>query len=370
MEQVLQVWDTVSRDYRTLASDRRSLQQRQDEILDRRDEIELLIDRFALLDKHYVSDIARLRAVEEAASIFATLDDGPCPWCGASADHRGTEAAIICQGDVNAIRTAAGAEQSKINLKRAELAITVNRLVSENLEIESHLSRIESRLEELNGQIRQELPDVQVARARINEVVTARDQTHSVLARFENLEHLRALRSEIAGSADIDSVSIIAEGDIDGVILDEFAQSIERVLTTWEFPAQRVFFDLTRRDIQVSGKARRTNGKGVRAVLHAAFSLGLMLFTAAKTRPHPRLLILDSPLVTYRDPLTDPLAPDEIALAHTNLNERFYAVFRDWDPEMQVVIIENRDPPQWIGDFATVERFTGDPNFGRAGFYR
>src|SRR5262249_16856399 len=130
------------------------------------------------------------------------------------------------------------------------------------------------------------------------------------------------------------------------------------------FPSQRVFFDLPRRDIQISGKPRRQNGKGVRAVLHAAFSLGLLQFTADHEKPHPRLLLLDSPLVTYRDPMTE----DDVQLSRSNLNNRLYEALRNWDDRLQVIIIENRDPPTWLPEIAKVESFTG-AGFGRAGFY-
>ena len=90
---------------------------------------------------------------------------------------------------------------------------------------------------------------------------------------------------------DVDNVALIAEGGVDTTVLDEFSQTIERFLIDWMFPSQRVFFDLPRRDIQVAGKARRVNGKGVRAVLHSAFSLGILQFTADHEKPHPRMLI-------------------------------------------------------------------------------
>ena len=105
---------------------------------------------------------------------------------------------------------------------------------------------------------------------------------------------LKQMRSEIVGdNTDVDSVALIAEGGVDTTVLDQFSQTIERFLADWSFPSRRVFFDLPRRDIQVSGKPRRINGKGVRAVLHSAFSLGLLRFTADHEKPHPRILLLN-----------------------------------------------------------------------------
>jgi hypothetical protein len=196
-------------------------------------------------------------------------------------------------------------------------------------------------------------------------VIAARDVAQAALSKFNNLDRLKERRSEITADSDVDSVSLIAEGGVDTTILDKFSQAIEKILVSWLFPSQRVFFDLPRRDIQVGGKARRANGKGVRAVLHAAFSLGLLRFTAEEGKPHPRVLILDSPLVTYRDPMT----PEDVQLSHSDLSQRFYEPFREWDNRLQVIIIENRDPPTWINEVAKVERFTGVQSYGRAGFY-
>jgi hypothetical protein len=365
MNDALKAWETASVDHRALSGMRRDLQRTRESLLDRSDEIELLLERFSLLNQHYLSDTARLLAIEDAASIFAALNKGPCPWCGADETHRGEHAVITCEGNVDVIRAAARAEREKIALKQRELTQTVERLRAENSSIEVDLGGIDAQISALSDRINEEFPDVRMARAKISDLMLAKNQSQRVLARFENLERLRELRKEIVGDDDVDSVALIAAGDLDTVTLDELSQTIERILVSWQFPGQRVFFDISKRDIQVSGKPRRANGKGVRAVLHSAFSLGLMQYTFEARRPHPRLLVLDSPLVTYRDPLTD----DEIALAHSTLSERFYEPFRTWDRNLQVLVIENRDPPPWISDFARTERFTGHASFGRAGFY-
>jgi uncharacterized coiled-coil DUF342 family protein len=59
---------TIEADYRSMASRRRELRQRMEEGRDRRSEIFSMINRFALLDKHYVSDISRLKGIEEGGN--------------------------------------------------------------------------------------------------------------------------------------------------------------------------------------------------------------------------------------------------------------------------------------------------------------
>ena len=62
------------------------------------------------------------------------------------------------------------------------------------------------------------------------------------------------------------------------------------------------------------------------------------------------------------------MTADDIELSRSNLNDRFYEAFRNWDDRLQVLIVENRDPPNWLSEVAKIECFTG-ADFGRWGFY-
>lgn len=110
MDAALRAWDEASVDYRELSARRREVREHRSRLVDRQDEIDLLLARFALLGQHYEFDFLRLQAIEEAASIFAALDEGPCPWCGADMAHRGEHASDMCEGNTEAIRAAARAE--------------------------------------------------------------------------------------------------------------------------------------------------------------------------------------------------------------------------------------------------------------------
>lgn len=80
---------------------------------------------------------------------------------------------------------------------------------------------------------------------------------------------------------------------------DAFAQSVESILADWHFPeAGRVHFDPNTRDLVIAGKPRGARGKGLRAITHAAFTLGLLAHCRASRTPHPGFVILDSPLLS------------------------------------------------------------------------
>ena len=67
---------------------------------------------FTLLDQHYVSDLSRLRGIEEGGSLFQVMGETHCPLCGAEAAHHQKDS--DCDGNVNEVVIAARAEIAKI----------------------------------------------------------------------------------------------------------------------------------------------------------------------------------------------------------------------------------------------------------------
>ncbi len=80
--------------------------------------------------------------------------------------------------------------------------------------------------------------------------------------------------------------------------------------------------------------------------------------------------MLDTPLLTYREPLTSKhgdLAQDELTLKASSLAEHFYKHLASLSEHVQVIVIENSDPPHAIRSLASIEVFTGQPGEGRFG---
>ena len=149
------------------------------------------------------------------------------------------------------------------------------------------------------------------------------------------------------------------------------ADVVAEVLMAWGFPGQKqVVFDLSTYDLIIDGKERRHNGKGVRAITHAAFKVALMLFCRQRGLSHPGFLVLDTPLLTYRDPMNKPgdrLTPDEQQLRNTDLKQRFFEDLGNLGEKAQILVFENVDPPEGIESYCAVETFTNDPEVGRQG---
>lgn len=79
-----------------------------------------------------------------------------------------------------------------------------------------------------------------------------------------------------------------------------------------------------------------------------------MEYCAGKDSPHPGFVILDSPLLSYKEP-----DGPEDDLSKTNLNGNFYRSLLQMKKNMQVIIVENTDPPSDVELGNRVEHFSG-----------
>jgi hypothetical protein len=127
-QQAAQV-NTTEAEFQKAAGKRRELRKKLEESRERRDEIGAMLERFSLLDRHYKTDIERLRAIEEGGTLFNILSSGHCPLCGAASVHH--RADVECNGNINAVVQAARKEIAKIEVLRVELAATVQSLERE-----------------------------------------------------------------------------------------------------------------------------------------------------------------------------------------------------------------------------------------------
>ena len=281
-----EVQETTEVGYRELVSDRRGLRGEHEGIQDRIAEIDTLLARFDLLSKHYASDEARLASIVEAGSFYILEEGTTCPICGAAAENH--RPAFACEGNVSDIVAAATAEADELKGRTAELHLTIAALGTERDDLARRSREILPQLDALQAKILVEVPSVQSVRMQTNSVIQQKLGVQKRLDLVRRKEKLLFQRAELGVSPGYDSSTIVAQQQLDGGTLDTLSQVIEAELKTWDFPsAQRVFFEVPKMDISVAGKSRGANGKGVRALLHAAFSIGLMRFSRDRKRAHP-----------------------------------------------------------------------------------
>lgn len=355
--------------FREAMGRRRDLARRVEEAKSRLAEITVLLERFTLLDAHYRSDLERLTAIEEAGSLFAALGEADCPLCGSPPEAHRSKGE--CEGDVERVVAAARAESAKILVKQAELGQTVTKLRTEAAGFERRLPQLEGALSQAAGEIDTVVaPNLRQMRSSYKELADKGSEVREALAvyrglsdlvdRRANLEHEHEMRTGAANDA--------ADVELSTTTVDKFASHIREILAAWHFPhADRVHFDLSTRDLVINGKNRIAFGKGLRAITHAAFTIGLMEYCRLNQTPHPGFVVLDSPLLSYREP-EDP-ADGSDDLRGTDVNSSFFGYIEKLPSDRQVIIIENTDPPADIQAAAHTIMFTGVPGVGRIGFF-
>ena len=364
LAQSFSVQEEAERDYRSLTTQRRQLRREHEEVRDRIDEIDTLQARFALLDQHYSSDQERLTSAIEAGTLFALEDGQTCPICGAEAQHHRPE--FACDGNIDEIVEAAKAELAELGRRAAELKLTMQGLAEERIERAGRAREILPELDALQSDILREVPSVQTVRTQTNTVIARKITVRKVLDIVQRRDRLTEQRDQLGINPGYDSSTIVAAQSLDGAILNELSEVIEAELKSWDFPnARRVFFDLPKMDLSVAGKARSSNGKGVMALLHGAFSIGLMRFCRDRKRAHPGFLVLDSIFVTYKDP--DGL--EDAAIQNTPLKDKAFEAFAALPDSYQLIVLDNVDVPDWLSKDARCVHFTGQPTVGRPGFF-
>ncbi|GLR88202.1 hypothetical protein [Bradyrhizobium iriomotense] len=354
-----------------LRHDRRFIVDSMSKTQERQTELVLALERFALLKSIYDSDVERLSSLEEGGAALMATANRPCPLCGADPEHQKHAHGLE---EVEQAQRAVRAEIAKIELERSDLMKATSSLRVEQEGLARRAERLESDLQSVDGRIAEVRPRETAIRSSYEEIARTRDNVRVGLSLAKRVEALRQRKGEL----DSFKASKVSKSEINvgvgGVVGHELAMAVQSVLRAWRFPGDpSVSFDDASHDILVNGKDRRSNGKGVRALLNAAFKIGLLDYCRQKELPHPGVLVLDSPLLTYRQGQKSrhgELSEDEKAIKASGVKERFFVYLKEKSAEAQFIIIENDPPPDSAADYATIYSFVGNEGEeGRKGFF-
>jgi len=352
-------------EFKDAAARRRDIARRLEEGRDRLTEITALLERFTLLDAHYRSDTDRLRGIEEAGSLFGALGAGICPFCGSAPEHhRKTE----CDFDVDKAVGAAQSEIRKIEVRQSELEQTIATLRKEASSFERRLPSLEDQLARVSGEIdRVVAPNLRQLRTAYRQLADKDGEVREALAIYRGLFDLEQRKAALEREANAtgDGSNSLSDVDLPSTTADKFASIVLSTLKAWHFPdIDRVHFEAKTRDLVINGKNRTSFGKGLRAITQAAFTVSLLQYCRQFETPHPGFIVLDSPMLSYREPDGD---GDD--LSGTDLNTHFFEFLSKLPDDRQVLVVENTDPPGDIQASAQTVKFTKIEGVGRYGYF-
>lgn len=326
-------------------------------------EIREMRARFQLLREQYDSDDQRLDNLIEAGTLFVAFPSAKCPVCGAEtpADHTPE----VCDGDAEVVISAAGAEKEKIAALSAELDDVLAQLDTEELELTNDLPEVRKRLSTINAAIGKISPAVAESRNRYSEIVATKSSIEKTLLLFDDLERLQKKREELENQATESQSEKESSSRLPTKSLHKLSEILSRMLADWELPnAKIVHFDKQTDDFVIGGKNRASNGKGHRALTHAAATLALLKYTEENEFAYPGFVILDSPLLAYEKPEFD-----QENLAESDINLGFFRYLTSWNTR-QVIVLENKKSiPSEFEEGTQVTHFTKSHDTGRYGFF-
>lgn len=326
-------------------------------------ELNDLFNRFSLLAQQYASDLERLEMIGEAGTLLALSNPDVCVLCGAATEHQNWHAhqadEVVSLGD------AVDAEKSKIANLAYDLDDTLQDVSGRIQAVRRNRQELRKELTRLANQMGVLDSDLRPNRAQFRELVDKRSSVERAITVQEQIAAVDALRARVAASEA--EISASARERPSPIVLDEFGKELVSALGAWRVQgATSIRYERSERDFVIGGRPRASRGKGVRALQHAAFTVALVRYCADRDLPFTGFAVLDSPLVTYREPDQDEPALNAEDLQSTT--EAFYADLST-SSDLQIIVIENVPPPVDLIGSVNHVAFTLNPRDGRIGLF-
>ncbi|WP_437648386.1 ATP-binding protein [Sorangium sp. So ce362] len=322
--------------------------------------VEQLRDRFELLKKQYGSDLDRLRFISDGEFFLAQLGTPHCPLCGeVLADH--TVDQLGEEANRASLQEAAAEEAKKIatnvrDLEKAQAALDVEQAV-----LDKEIRIRQEAFSNAEKAIRQELePRLGANRKELAALVESRMKMLTQQFVQQRLAQMTTGQAALGREPKRRANPAKPSPNPAPAILRLFADEIAAILRAWRYLKEGgVDFD-GEMDVVVAGEPRRNRGKGIRAVLHSAFTIAVMTHCDAQNLKHTGLVLLDSPLTSYKE--NDQYEVDE------DIQIGFFRALSELPEHQQVIVFENKEPPAaLLGAFRQIH-FSGTAGVGRRGF--
>lgn len=315
--------------------------------------------RFELLNAQYQSDVERLEMIVEGGTLLGFFETSDCPLCGASPDHQHR---ANFDGDPSDLIAAATAERERTIQLLGDLAQTFEDLNRNEAELRASDRSLGELIEVQTRRVRELDQQMTPNRAELSQYLSVKTQLEASLALYDQLAELQRIRAQIEDQAVAETAAVATA--IGPRAIDAFSNAISERLERWGYEAAAgARYDRAQHDVFADNQFRSAHGKGVRAILHAAFTIALADFCLERSLPHPGFLVLDSPLITYRAP-----GESEGAGPNRSFATAFYQDMEDGF-RGQVIVMENTDPLEPLSDETLDVEFTKTIEFGRYGFF-
>lgn len=314
---------------------------------------------FKILHDKLNNDFERLTTLSTFSEISKHYQRSLCP---------------VCDGDINEdmsgtfISVAAKVESDRINYHLIQVKKSIKDLDELIERKNSKLNTVVNNINELQREYEELYQDYESSeKDLIMELYDLRtdliqwdrdkEQYHRLDSKLiENKERTKNKKQEV--NRDLDSGS------------KEVVSRVRLLLEMWGVPdVKLVGFNKENVDITINGRERISFGKGKRGIFLSAYVIALMELALEKCQPHLGFVIIDSPVVTYKDPKHSKDATEADELLDLTVKDKFYKWLFERNDKGQVIILENEEPlSKWLSCGMHTE-FTGENSSGRKGLF-
>lgn len=323
--------------------------------------------RFNDLNKHYSSDLSRLEFINEGKNGLDQLKEVNCPLCDSLIDQKILEPYVDKPDFVVSVKN----EFSKIEKKKEDLIETIKELNKkiENIKIDISEKKVE--FEKIDTLITNKLkPVYEIHSGNLNKFLSLRDEKAKVsLVEKQIIELKRSLGYYSEKLRE--KIERAPERIMPWEIYSELSNQIKSILTSWGVECTKIYYNPSTNDIEIDGEKRSNSGKGYRAIYLSGFMVAILLFCLNHNLKHPYFLILDSPLTQYKERDVENNFEEKEEIISEDIRNKFYETLAHLNDikKVQIIVIENQDPPENIRNKINYKHFTKKKNMGRYGFY-
>lgn len=317
-------------------------------------------NKFVLLKKNYLSDLERLEFIYDAFDLTQQLVEVECPIC-----HSPMKVNEMEKSDdyYEALAT----EKIKIEVQLAELDETIKDLSDEIISKKQRISKLENYKEEITDNLNNNLgPIVAEKVKKVQELMDAQERINLIT---RNEKRINKYNTEISKWQEkIDSTGQEKRKKIEHLpeaYTNELCKEIKFLLQGCDFIGKegKIKYNNATEDVEVGEKEKASYGKGARAIINSTFLIGIMNYCYKRNLCHPGIVVLDSPLTTYKE--KDKKDGDDETITK-GTKEKFYEMLAE-QKNGQIIIFDNEEPSSTVKTKINYLHFSGDSTVGRKG---
>jgi predicted nucleic acid-binding Zn-ribbon protein len=319
-----------------------------DELAVKRQELE----RNRALRSQYDSDVKRLCFIIEGEEKSGGHEPTLCPFCNSE---------ILDREDKESYIAASKAELEKVYDKIADLDSLIAEIESRADILEQEMKSLSARKSSVQSLISTHfMPEA-------NRLRKSLEDYKRTIRRQEELAALDAFNEDFSAdrfkkySEDESQEKLDAKKMFDPSALNRLSSAVNKAVRECKYPDYRIAgVNPKLFDVAVNNKDKKHEGKGYKAFLNSLFAFELMKLLDSEGKHAPRLLVLDSPILSLKEDVDVP-ATEGMKVSLLN-----YII--DNCGDCQVIIAENEIPESVDYTGVNVIRFGKAGGSTRSGF--